>query len=312
MNVFGQKSSSFTSVQSIKGMTFTLAMLSLSFSAHAGVNIIGGELVQAGDEIEKTTAGLYIESADGGGSICTGTILNDTTIVTAAHCIEGGYKYAVAVFALNFDNPTKESMRKIVSSKIIAKLGDRPANQEQLDIAMVKFAGGLPAGYRAAKTLSLADARDALSKASEIVLAGYGVTKHTPEDALAQASGLPQSGPDTSGTLRKVTVKVQAVGQVSALVGIPNQGACHGDSGGPAYVKYNGETYAVGVTSRGIAADGSCDGNAIYTILGVKPATRVAATPNAPVSTRLLASNSRNPKKKAKKTSRLIHEFAAN
>ena len=62
-------------------------------------------------------------------------------------------------------------------------------------------------------------------------------------------------------------LSLTATGEEITLDQSQGRGACHGDSGGPAYVKdaVSGKNILVGVTSRGTNPQGLCDRQAIYT-----------------------------------------------
>jgi secreted trypsin-like serine protease len=98
------------------------------------------------------------------------------------------------------------------------------------------------------------DSRD-LVNGADVELAGYGIT-----------DGKTRAG---AGTLRKVEVKVSNAhfSATEVLFDQRNQaGACHGDSGGPAFLKVEGVSYLFGVTSRGYQdSQNDCAQYSIYT-----------------------------------------------
>jgi hypothetical protein len=163
------------------------------------------------------------------------------------------------------------------------------------DIALIKLKGALPAGYVPAKLL---DKSETLQNAGLVTLAGYGIThgKVAPPapPVAAPAATSPASGPsyflkkmglipqmsfdasamaadrDSLFLLRKVAVAIKdaAFSKSEVLLDqTAGKGACHGDSGGPAYSKNAaGELYLWGVTSRGIHDPGdTCGGDSAYT-----------------------------------------------
>ena len=158
---------------------------------------------------------------------------------------------------------------------------DSPINNG--DIAVLKFAGGLPAGF---VTATFAPSLDAVKAGDRVILAGYGITGNKP---VLGTNGQPMKGPDgdiiyqpidkeSSGVLRFTVTKIAgglALDKTQQKIEIgPNtktteiavdqteRGACQGDSGGPAYAYVNGQKFLWGVTSRG---DGSCRTFGIYT-----------------------------------------------
>ncbi len=247
--------------------------------------IIGGQLVAENDEIAKTTVGIFDVE---GLSSCTGTIIAEDLVMTAAHCLGTGK--LILAFDRNFDEivnilmrgteaqfqaikpklrgPNNAAMhpnylelnRKLVALEERLRRGEEVTQEEinevieapdQGDMLVLKFEGGLPAGYKPAQLLARTEQ---LTAGQEVVLAGYGWT-----------DGVGRTGDDK---LRKVNVSIDAPAHGTFEV-IMNQqsgrGACHGDSGGPAFVIKAGVAYAFGVTSRGHkdSAD-DCSQFAIY------------------------------------------------
>jgi secreted trypsin-like serine protease len=134
-----------------------------------------------------------------------------------------------------------------------AKLsGDQDSNWG--DLTLIRFTGGLVDGYVAANLL---DPSVTLQNGQDITLAGFGETNG---QAKTQAT-----------ELMKTTVQIANAKFSDTEILIDNtggRGACHGDSGGPAYVEVNGQLFMTGVTSRAdMATDpqGLCIGKTVYT-----------------------------------------------
>jgi hypothetical protein len=131
------------------------------------------------------------------------------------------------------------------------------ASKNANDVSLIKFPGGLPAGYEPAKILPPSVH---LQDGETVTLAGYG------------ESDPGQGGNNGAGILRKVDVSIKnaTYSQSEVLLDqTQGRGSCHGDSGGPAFVEMNGELYLWGVTSRAYPnnqdAAVNCDQGAIYT-----------------------------------------------
>lgn len=124
---------------------------------------------------------------------------------------------------------------------------------DQGDIALVRFPGGLPKGYQ---KIGIADSDKALKKGSATALAGYGISNARTKTG--------------AGTLRKTTVRVSDLRKGKSEMILDQShghGACHGDSGGPAFVRYRGKSALAGVTNRSYpdgAAD-DCAHKVVYT-----------------------------------------------
>lgn len=249
--------------------------------------IINGQLVTGSESYATSIVGIYDLQV---GAICTGSLYSNNTIITAAHCVGPNPEKMFLVFAPNMMdvlqsqdiNVIRQHVRKVVSAKV--NPGWNPSGNSQKpdtwsDIAVLKFAGTVPAGFAPATLLS--DVAD-LAPNTPVTLAGYGVNEmkltevdvaNTPDIETQVATGKVACTRD-----RKTCVKMESSGsgilrstQVTVSKLLSNEvvvdqshgtGACSGDSGGPAYVLKNGKYYLFGVTSRGNVG---CDSDGIYT-----------------------------------------------
>jgi len=260
------------------------ASLKLDKSALQGSAIIGGEQVQSNDpiinstvqvfaiQVSKNSQGKLIASGLAG---CTGTILSNDVLLSAAHCTltsedpslgstsNPNYLYvyfssqAPADIVALFNNRANEPLLRQVTAGMTgtnwSKLsGDQETNWG--DLSLLKFPGGLPAGYVPAQ---LIPSNATLTAGMPIVLAGFGETngqQQTQATALMKVQ-VDILNPNFSETEMMIDT-------------IHGKGSCHGDSGGPAYVTINGQNYVAGVTSRADSAtdpQGLCIGNTVYT-----------------------------------------------
>lgn len=171
-------------------------------------------------------------------------------------------------------NPTGEGV----------ELTDRDQGADNYDIAVIKLSKEIPANYQVANILT---DESILKQGANVTLAGYGLTnvkkeqvdlKNYPNLDEAIASG--QIGctydktvcyiltQENENILKKTDVTViQPYGETEvALDQTQGKGACHGDSGGPAFINVGGVEYLWGVTSRGTGKDGidDCSNYAIY------------------------------------------------
>lgn len=214
-----------------------------------GTGIIGGQDANGNEDFSKSIVALYNREQ---GSLCTATILSDSILVSAAHCVDGPASSLVVVFgnSLEGGNLVVRQVDAYQTSPLWAVRQNEDFNTG--DISIVKFSGGLAPGYRAAQVL-----RDetALQNGGSVLLSGYGLS-----------NGSAKTG---SGVLRyvEVTIGNNAFSESEVLMDQrQGKGACHGDSGGPAFVKVNGRWMLFGVTSRGVNDPGdTCGVSAAYT-----------------------------------------------
>ncbi len=217
--------------------------LSLHSMAFAEVNIIGGTKVSSADWISKTVVAL-VSRSESGEALCTASLVADDLAVTAAHClasIEGDKISTLSlVFAHDLKLATPGNIRA-VDNGLIPDSGD---------VALIHFKGGLPAGYSHSDLLPF---NKKLKAGESVELAGFGISDATHDTG--------------AGVLRKVKVKILNPEFSATEVEMDQShggGACHGDSGGPAYVIINKHPFLFGITSRG---GGNCDQDVIYSTI---------------------------------------------
>jgi hypothetical protein len=275
-------------------------------------NIVGGSAVSDQDDISKMTVQIYaIEGVPAGNgqvkisgvSECTGSIVAEDVILTAGHCT---VEIPNLIF-LNFnkDKPkvddlagliqflqTDANVRRVYGGLVTPEWANLLKNntlQNWGDMALLKFKGGLPAGFHAA---TLVDSSATFSKGQTVTYAGWGLT-----------DGIKQTETDT---LRKTSAPVlepnYTAMEVKADTSAQNN-FCHGDSGGPVYVTANGQLRLAGVISR-LDADtdkkGQCIGDSVFTKIQSE-ATWIAATIKTLQSPSFKPSKIPNPLGDAKK-----------
>jgi V8-like Glu-specific endopeptidase len=182
------------------------------------LDIVQGRLVTAQDNgPEKlSTVGL---------SGCTGTIIARDLVLTAAHCYQNSVQGGYVLFGMKFNGRE----RKII--KIAGATVNPDYTGSHNDVALLKLASDIPAGYQAVKLLPTSLA---LNPGDTVRQAGYGS----------------DNSRNSFGTLRTVDSRYQGRNRRGSLsVRNGTTAACSGDSGGPLYVQKNGEWYTAGITS---------------------------------------------------------------
>ncbi|UYL08679.1 trypsin-like serine protease [Bdellovibrio sp. SKB1291214] len=197
--------------------------------------IVGGTKVTRMDSISKHLAFIY---SDRDYSYCTGTIISDNMILTAAHCIKNSSETLSIGFGLDY---IEGNMQVRYSSGSVAHSGFKfDSTYERNDIAILFFSGGLPEGF---EPVPLANASVFAKADANIVTVGYGRVKGI-RNLSANENGY--------GRLRKVNLKIQSVSSNKKTFEVSQKdgrGICYGDSGGPAFIKSKGLYYLAGVTS---------------------------------------------------------------
>ena len=215
----------------------TLAASQSGLSLDQGTSILGGVDATGTEDFAQSVVGLYNMSSSG---LCTASIVSDSLLVTAAHCVDGTADKLRIIFGTSVLTTDKPRVIKAADSFKTSPIWPFRQNEETNsgDIALVKFSGGLPPGFKPAQILK---DRSQLQNNAPVLLAGYGIT-----------DGVTHAG---AGVLRSVQVTIEnaAYSESEVLVAQHDKrGACHGDSGGPAYVRVNGQLFLWGVTNRGV------------------------------------------------------------
>lgn len=211
--------------------------------------IIGGTDATGNEDFSHSTVAVYDV---GRGALCTGSLIQANIVVTAAHCVSGAVSDLRIVFGtdLHSSNIIVRAVEKAVTSPDWAAHQNDDTNTG--DIALIKMTGTLPPGF---KPVSILSDVSALVNGGTILLEGYGLS-----------DGVAQTG---AGTLRYVETQIKdaAFSRSEVLMDQTHgKGACHGDSGGPAFVKVNGQYMLFGVTSRGVDdAANDCTRYSAYT-----------------------------------------------
>lgn len=217
-------------------------------------NIVGGVRPPSVDPIAQSTVAVISHLSTGETSLCSGSILENDIVLTAAHCIHPMTDSMEIVFErTNLREPGARSrqVRDIEVPELWKESEAKKQSQGYGDLALLYFEGGIPSNYRPVEILFEREVKNSATA----FIAGFGFT-----------NGVSKS---TSNELRMTYVGVQNANYTRTEVKVDQRsgrGACHGDSGGPAYIYHKGKYMFWGVTSRGVDdANDHCDNYAAYT-----------------------------------------------
>ena len=181
--------------------------------------------------------------------ICSGSIINDRYIVTAAHCF---LDHELNDFEYYFGLHDVRSRHQAVSyepEKVISHRDFEPESWNQLDdIALVKFR----------KTIQFTNHISTIclpheglpDKFTNLMVAGWGLMSKFEKKFPNQLQEV--SVPYKS---HQECAKLFVGGRIhptQICAGSVEKDACKGDSGGPLMTKYRGRTHVVGIVSWGI------------------------------------------------------------
>ena len=236
------------------------------------LNIVGGVDIKNSDqsEILLSSAGLtnrFLKAE--GKTFCSGVIVSESIILTAAHCVDGLELNDLNSMEVVFGNTMRmyPSTKRMVPPKKIKAifihqsyenissrddLYNKPAN----DIALILLDKKVNYPF---KPVKIVNSTQSIGSYSHIVLAGFGVT-----------GGLTS---DDSGVLRAVDVFKTSLKEEAKTIELQGPrldgkrieeknnggyvykeatgGSCKGDSGGPAYISKGNKFELLGVTAFG-------------------------------------------------------------
>jgi Trypsin len=223
---------------------FSVLALALLSSSPA-LAVIGGTPLPATDPVGSQTV-----MVSGGQGFCSGTVIGDRLVLTAAHCVDGAPRLAVLVFG-----PNREPILNEITGRSLHpayRRADWQNRRTSIDLAIIRTARPIGQGKRAARLST-----GALPAAGTTIrLVGYG--------PIAEGDGA------SAGVLR--TAALTVTGRPSTyqvrLIGAPGGklGACTGDSGGPTFATETGEAVLAGVVSWSTGQGASRCGNLTGTV----------------------------------------------
>jgi secreted trypsin-like serine protease len=199
--------------------------------------IINGQNVTDVEDYALSTVALVAERDGQLWPFCTGTLISQNLVVTAAHCVEIFERIQPKIL-FGTTIPTDLSDPRVVDVEEAISNRDFGVNQKtgltKGDVAVIKLVGGAPEGYKPVpvlKDVSGIKAGDAIS------LIGWGRMSETESKRTTN--------------LQKTVVEVAQVRDEEIVTDqTKGTGACNGDSGGPAYIE----------TSKGLVLAGATRG----------------------------------------------------
>jgi V8-like Glu-specific endopeptidase len=238
-----------------------LAALALTFSGELPLMarprppqpIVGGEAV---DTLgwPSVVAVLAVDPDDHTlGHLCTGTLIAQRIVLTAAHCLVPGTQAAqIAVFFGTSLSPQQEATVK--------RWGVHPdacvknCKPDALDFGFIEINED-PVGVPIVPLLTTqAQWDETMHIGAPVTVVGFGAVRDDSEEDAAPLMS------NERGFKREVTTRIDDFSKTGRefVAGESGKDTCGGDSGGPAFVQQDDGTWLqVGVTSRGVRPCGS-------------------------------------------------------
>lgn len=202
-------------------------------------SIVGGKVVSLGDPDQKLVSMVKIRR-DGKLHICTGALLSDRSILTAAHCVWGTDADDVRVSFVTNEGCQPYHRRNIeIEVETFAIHEDFDSTPQSFsDVAVLKLAGQAPKDSQRLPLMSVSEK----PSSDKLVLLGFGITAEDRKD---------------SQILRKIEKSIKEDLRAKDRTFLVDQtskkgGFCRGDSGAPLIVELWNEPYILGVNSANI------------------------------------------------------------
>jgi secreted trypsin-like serine protease len=209
-----------------------LLILAFAFIATPAAAIVGG-----GGAPAENIARAVVTIIGSRGSFCSGSLIAQDLVLTAAHCVLPGADYKVI---LPSETPPRLLDIRRVAQHPQFKVQDILAHRASADVALLQLAAPLPAAKAPAP---LGAPLIPIQVGARLTIAGVGVVRR----------GDGKSGGAIRAADLAVTGKPGAL-QIRLADPLTNNtreglGACTGDSGAPAFEMQDGRAVIVGVVS---------------------------------------------------------------
>ncbi|XP_037971890.2 LOW QUALITY PROTEIN: collagenase [Plutella xylostella] len=224
---------------------------SIKLSEATSPRIVGGAQAALGTFYYQ--AGLLISLTRGGQSICGGSLLSTTRVLTAAHCWWDGQNQGKAMTVVLGSLKVFSGGTRVLATSVVVHPTWNPQDITH-DVAMVKFPAITYTNN--IKAIPLPSAAEAASDFAGLTgtASGYGKTKDGQSVTPSTATLYYKDLSIISNSVCQKRFDFPLHGSHLCTDGAKGVGTCDGDSGGPLTVTRSASRVLVGVASFGLGS----------------------------------------------------------
>ena len=246
-------------VQSAAVLFLGLAIVSCGEQSRRELVATGRPIVGGTSDTNPAHMATVAITNQPGSYFCSGTLITESVVLTAAHCLEDYWGNPVDPSTLQVffgDNAYGAGEYRQVSEGIQHPQWNRQALSR--DIALLRLASVAPAGIAPIPYLPASQGLTQADVGTTVDFSGFGLTENnTDGQKLHVQNTIDVVCDDAAGCWNNQVVQY-AMGYDET----PG-GPCSGDSGGPAYIMRGGTEYVAGITSYG---DQNCESFGVSTM----------------------------------------------
>ena len=197
--------------------------------------IIGGQETPKDHLASRYLALIYDKATD---NYCTAMLIRKNILLTAGHCIKSSADQITVAFG---NRPLAGDYVMRQADKVLVHPGYKNHNVNRNDLALVLIKDSAPAGY---EPLAIPEETFVVEPGMMFTAAGYGRITGVTDPTGRDTQG--------SGFLRHVNLQIDGFSEDGTQFYVDQtngKGICHGDSGGPAMMRFKGKDYAIGIAS---------------------------------------------------------------